>query len=87
MRRSQTLPRRRKTWFDLRLNEDRPLFAFAGMWTIFNGDRGTKSRPIPGPHQIYGFLTTALNDIVAPIQPKAIAGDPHDRRGARRLAP
>ena len=26
-------------WFAL--SEDRPLFAFAGMWTTFNGDRGT----------------------------------------------
>jgi putative SOS response-associated peptidase YedK len=43
-------------WFAL--NEDRPLFAFAGIWTMFNGDRGTKSEPIPGPHQVYGFLTT-----------------------------
>jgi hypothetical protein len=25
-------------WFAL--NEDRPLFAFAGIWTTFNGDRG-----------------------------------------------
>ena len=31
-------------WFAL--NEDRPLFAFAGIWTTFNGDRGTKSKPI-----------------------------------------
>jgi putative SOS response-associated peptidase YedK len=36
-------------WFAL--NEDRPLFAFAGIWTEFRGDRGTKSKPIPGPHQ------------------------------------
>jgi putative SOS response-associated peptidase YedK len=35
-------------WFAL--NEDRPLFAFAGIWTEFKGDRGTKSKPIPGPH-------------------------------------
>jgi hypothetical protein len=41
------------------LNEDRPLFALACIWTTFNGDRGTKSKPIPGPHQVYGFLTTA----------------------------
>ena len=27
-------------WFAL--DEDRPLFAFAGIWTTFNGDRGTK---------------------------------------------
>ncbi len=41
-------------WFAL--NDDRPLFAFAGIWTTFNGDRGTKSKPVSGPHQVYGFL-------------------------------
>src|ERR1700720_4733603 len=40
-------------WFDL--NEDRPLFAFAGIWTGFKGERGTKSKPIPGPHRVYGL--------------------------------
>jgi putative SOS response-associated peptidase YedK len=54
------------------LNDDRPLFAFAGIWTTFNGDRGTKSKPVPGPHQVYGFLTTAPNAIVEPIHPKAM---------------
>jgi putative SOS response-associated peptidase YedK len=44
-------------WFAL--NEERLLFAFAGIWTDFKGDRGTKSKPIPGPHLVYGFLTTA----------------------------
>jgi hypothetical protein len=34
------------------------------------GDRGTK--PIPGPHLVYGFLTTAPNAIVEPIHPKAM---------------
>ena len=34
-------------WFAL--NEDRPLFAFAGIWTEFKGERGPKSKPIPGP--------------------------------------
>ena len=29
-------------------------------------------KPIPGPHQVYGFLTTAPNAIVAPIHPKAM---------------
>jgi hypothetical protein len=33
----------------------------------FNGDRGTKSRPVPGPHNVYGFLTTSPNAIVEPI--------------------
>jgi putative SOS response-associated peptidase YedK len=57
-------------WFAL--NDDRPLFAFAGIWTEFKGDRGTKSKPIPGPHLVYGFLTTAPNAIVEPIHPKAM---------------
>src|SRR5215469_5526143 len=38
---------------------------FAGIWTTFNGDRGTKSKPIPGSHNVYGFLTTAPNAMVA----------------------
>jgi putative SOS response-associated peptidase YedK len=42
------------------------------MWTTYNGDRGTKSKPIPGPHEVYGFLTTAPNAVVEPIHPKAM---------------
>ena len=34
-------------WFAL--NDERRPFAFAGIWTEFRGDRGTKSNPIPGP--------------------------------------
>jgi hypothetical protein len=44
----------------------------AGIWTGFKGDRGTKSKPIAGPHLVYGFLTTAPNAIVEPIHPKAM---------------
>lgn len=36
------------------LNDDRPLAAFAGIWTEFKGDRGTKSKPVPGPHLVWG---------------------------------
>jgi putative SOS response-associated peptidase YedK len=57
-------------WFAF--SDDRPLAAFAGIWTVFRGDRGTKSKPIAGPHDVYGFLTTAPNAIVAPIHPKAM---------------
>ena len=57
-------------WFAL--DESRPLFAFAGIWTTYNGDRGTKSKPIPGPHQVYGFLTTTPNAVVEPIHSKAM---------------
>jgi putative SOS response-associated peptidase YedK len=57
-------------WFAI--NDDRPLTCFAGIWTEFKGDRGTKSKPIPGPHQVYGFLTTSPNAVVEPILPKAM---------------
>jgi putative SOS response-associated peptidase YedK len=68
-----TPPETRKkdvVWFAL--NEGRPPFAFAGIWTEFKGDRGTKSKPIPGPHLVYGFLTTEPNAIVEPIHEKAM---------------
>jgi putative SOS response-associated peptidase YedK len=57
-------------WFAL--NYDRPLTAFAGIWTEFKGDRRSKSKPIPGPHLVYGFLTTAPNAVVEPIHPKVM---------------
>ena len=58
-------------WFALD-EEKPPLFAFGGLWTEFKGDRGTRSKPIPGPHLVYGFLTTAPNAVVEPIHPKAM---------------
>jgi putative SOS response-associated peptidase YedK len=65
-------------WFAL--NEDRPLFAFGGIWTEFRGDRGTKSKPIPGPQLVYGFLTTRRTD-----PSEGHARNPDDRRRARRV--
>jgi len=57
-------------WFAI--NDDRPLTCFAGIWTEFKGDRGTKSKPVSGPHNVYGFLTISPNAIVEPIHPKAM---------------
>jgi putative SOS response-associated peptidase YedK len=57
-------------WF--MLDEYRLPFAFAGIWAEFRSDRGTKSKPIPGPHLVYGFLTASPNTIVEPIHPKAM---------------
>src|SRR6202023_1289459 len=37
-------------WFAL--GDARPLFVFAGIWTEFRGNRGTKSKPLPGPHLV-----------------------------------
>jgi putative SOS response-associated peptidase YedK len=49
----------------------------SGRWwrslgTEFKGDRGTKSKPIPGPHDVFGFLTTSPKAVVEPIQFKAM---------------
>jgi hypothetical protein len=35
---------------------------------LSSGDRGTKSKPVPDPHLVFGFLTTAPNAVVEPIQ-------------------
>jgi putative SOS response-associated peptidase YedK len=67
---ADTKPRKTPTWFAL--GEDRPLFAFAGLWTRWRGVRGPKSAPVEGEHQLYGILTTDANAVVAPIHPKAM---------------
>jgi putative SOS response-associated peptidase YedK len=67
---ADTKPRKTPTWFAL--SEDRPLFAFAGLWTPWRGVRGPKSAPVQGTHELFGFLTTEANAIVAPIHPKAM---------------
>jgi putative SOS response-associated peptidase YedK len=62
---ADTKPRKRPKWFALAY--DRPLFVFAGLWTPWRDVRGPKSAPIDGEHDLFGFLTTEANAIVAPI--------------------
>jgi putative SOS response-associated peptidase YedK len=57
-------------WFAL--DRSRPLFSFAGIWTDWEGARGTKSKPIEGKHLIYAFLTCPSNAVVAPVHEKAM---------------
>jgi putative SOS response-associated peptidase YedK len=49
-------PRKIPTWFAL--SEDRPLFAFAGLWTRWRGVRGPKSGPVEAEHELFCFLQT-----------------------------
>ena len=65
-----TKPRKTPIWFAL--GEDRSLFAFAGLWTPWRGVRGPKSAPVDGVHELFGFLTTEANAIVAAVHPKAM---------------
>jgi putative SOS response-associated peptidase YedK len=53
-------------WFAL--DESRPLFAFAGIWRLWTGERKGET----GEHQLFAFLTTLSNDIVRPIHAKAM---------------
>jgi putative SOS response-associated peptidase YedK len=47
-----------------------------GLWTPWRGVRGPKSAPVEGNHELFGFLTTEANAVVAPIHPKGDAGYP-----------
>jgi putative SOS response-associated peptidase YedK len=67
---ADTKPRKTPKWFAL--SDDRPLFAFAGLWTPWRGVRGPKSAPIDGEHELFGFLTTEANAVVAHIHPEAM---------------
>lgn len=53
-------------WFAL--DEGRPLFAFAGIWWPWRGERGKEQ----GEHLLFGFLTTEPNDLVRPVHSKAM---------------
>ena len=57
-------------WFAL--DESRPLFFFAGIWTPWHGTRGSMKTPRPGEHQLFAFLTCAPNAVVGAIHPKAM---------------
>ena len=67
---ADTKPKKTPTWFAL--DDSRPLFAFAGIWTRWHGTRGTKANPVEGEHKLYGFLTTTANGVVGPVHPKAM---------------
>ncbi len=57
-------------WFAL--GEDRPVFAFAGLWTPRRRVHGPKSALVEGDHELNGFLTMEANAVVAPIRAKAM---------------
>ncbi len=65
-----TKPKKTKRWFAI--EEDRPLAFFAGIWTEWNGVRGSMKRPREGSHDLFAFLTCEPNAVVAPIHPKAM---------------
>ncbi|MBY0298685.1 MAG: SOS response-associated peptidase [Methylobacterium sp.] len=68
---ADTTPRKTPVWFAL--SEERPLFAFAGVWRPWTGLRGPKrDAPVAEEHRLYAFLTTEANGVVGPVHPKAM---------------
>lgn len=57
-------------WFAL--DDTRPLAFFAGIWGKWFGERGTKTNPVGGEHELYGFVTCQPNAVVEPVHPKAM---------------
>jgi hypothetical protein len=55
-------------WFAL--DDSRPLAAFAGIWTNWTSVRKAKEGEVTA--DLYAFLTTEPNSVVAPIHPKAM---------------
>jgi putative SOS response-associated peptidase YedK len=52
----------------LRAVHGRPEFAFAGIWRPWTGERKKET----GEHLLFLFLTTEANDVVRPINAKAM---------------
>ena len=65
-----TKPRKTKRWFAI--DENHSLSFFAGLWTPWEGVRGSTKSPRSGRHELFGFLTCEPNSVVAPIHPKAM---------------
>lgn len=60
---------RREVWFEV--TDERPA-AFAGIWRTWDGERGPKKAPIPGPHDLFAFLTYGPNAVIRPYHEKAM---------------
>jgi putative SOS response-associated peptidase YedK len=58
----------RNYWFAR--DESQPLFFFAGFWTRWQGVRKVKDGP--GDFELYAFMTTKPNALIAPIHEKAM---------------
>lgn len=63
-----TKPHKTPVWFAL--SPERPLFAFAGIWRRWYGQRRKSEEP--AEHLVFSFLTTDANAEVGAIHPKAM---------------
>ena len=66
----ESMPDKKKIPVWLAINESRPLAAFAGIWTNWTSVRKAKEGEVTV--DVFAFLTTEPNAIVAPVHPKAM---------------
>lgn len=59
--------RRPATWHWFALSEERPLFAFAGVWRRYRGPLTAGGESVTV--EVYAFMTTAPNPLVATVHP------------------
>lgn len=59
---------KRKVWFAI--DETKPLYFFAGVWTAWHGTRKKSEGDMD--HELFGFLTCEPNAIVKPVHEKAM---------------
>jgi putative SOS response-associated peptidase YedK len=69
-------------WFPF--DESRPLAFFAGIWTHWKSVHKVKEGETE--NDLFAFLTTEPNAVVAPIHPKAMPVILDDSRGSRAVA-
>jgi hypothetical protein len=81
MRPTQT-PRPKRTWSDSRSARTGRCLRSLASGPNSKATRRTRSKPIPGPHQVYNFLMTAPKAIVEPIHPKPM---PPGHRGRMQM--
>lgn len=60
---------KRERWF---ARPDGGLFMLAGIWRPWTGERGPKSAPEVGDHEIFAILTCEANAVVRPVHAKAM---------------
>ena len=81
---ADTRPRKTPKWFAL--GQDRPWFAFAGLWTPWRGMRGPKGAPVDGQHELFGFLHYGGERRRGPDPSQGHAGHPDDAGGGGFVA-
>ena len=73
------IPHKTGTWFAVNGQEERPLFAFPGVWTRYRGPLKKNGDNVD--QEVFAFMTTEPNELTASINHErmpVLMSDPHD---------